>query len=92
MEEDSVSGWVNRHVKDLRIIMLDDFVKVEAFDAGHKFECFHNLDIDVINAETKALHHSAFLFYEQKEVKQKFYQVLAKLAVAKDNANLKVGK
>ena len=91
-EEDSVSGWVNRQVKDLRIIMLDDFVKVEAFDAGHTFECFHNLDIDVINAETKALHHSAFLFYEQKEVKQKFYQVLAKLAVAKDNANLKVGK
>ena len=66
--------------EDLRIIMLDDFVKVEAFDAGHTFECFHNLDIDVINAETKALHHSAFLFYEQKEVKQKIYQVLAKFS------------
>ena len=30
-EEDSVSGWVNRQVKDLRIIMLYDFVKIEAF-------------------------------------------------------------
>ena len=58
--------------------MPDTFEKLESFNEGHKFECFHNLDIDVINAETKALHHSAF--FEQKDVKDKFYQLLTKFA------------
>ena len=68
-EEDSISGWVNRQEKDLKIKMPDTFDKLESFNNGHNFECFHNLDVDVINEETKALHHSAFLFFERKKSK-----------------------
>ena len=32
---------------------------------------FHNLGIDVINAETKKLDHNAHLLYEKAEVKKK---------------------
>ena len=63
--------------------MPDTFDKLESFNEGHKFECFHNLDIDVINAETKALHHSAFLFFKRNEVKDKLYQLLTKFAMVK---------
>ena len=42
--------------------MPDDFVKLESFSDGQKFECFHNLDMNVLNVETKALHRSAFYF------------------------------
>ena len=91
-EEDSISGWVNRQEKDLKIKMPDTFDKLESFNEGHNFECFHNLDVDVINAETKALHHSAFLFFEKKEVKEKLYSLLTKFALVKDFSNLRVGK
>ena len=61
-------------------------------DNGHKFVCFHNLDIDVINAETKALHHSVHLFFESAEVKAKLYSLLQKIAMVIDQTHLKMGK
>ena len=56
--------------------MPDTFDKLDSFNEGDNFECFNNLDVDAINAETKALHHSAFLFFKKKEVKEKLYQLL----------------
>ena len=37
--------------------------------------------MDIINAETKALHHSAFLFFQRKEVKDKLHHLLGKFAM-----------
>ena len=54
----------------------------------HTYECFHNLDIEVINAETKALHHSAPLFYENQS---KLLSVVQKFAITKDHSRLKMG-
>ena len=90
-EEESTSGWVNRQVKDLRIKMPENFDKLESFSSSHLFECFHNLDIDVINAETRALHHSAFLFFGKCEVKEMLYQALAKFANNNDKEDTKLG-
>ena len=55
-------------------------------------ECFHNLAVDVINEETKALHHSAHLFYEKKEVKETLHLLLNKCTTGKDFSRLKIGK
>jgi hypothetical protein len=52
--------------------MPETFDKLESFNEGHNFECFHNLEVDVINAETKALHYSAFLFFERSQRKAIF--------------------
>ena len=65
------------------------FDELEKFDRGHTLECFHN---DIINAETIALHHSAHLFYEKAEVKEKLHSLLNKFATVKDFALLKMGK
>ena len=61
-------------------------------DNGHTYECFHNLEIEVINAEIKALHYSAHLFYEKAEVKQKMSQIINKFAIARNYDLLKCGK
>ena len=50
------------------------------------------MDIDIINTETKPLHHSATLFFERKEVKDILHQLLGKFALVKDASTLKVGK
>ena len=91
-EEDSISGWVNRQEKDLKIKMPDTFDKLESFNNGHNFECFHHLDVDVINEEIKALHHGAFLFFERKEVKDKLHKLLLDFALLKETSHLKIGK
>ena len=91
-EEDSTSGWINRQEKDLRIKIPDTFDNLESYKLGHTFECFHNLDVNVINEETKALHHSAFLFFERKEVKDKLNKLLLDFALVKDHSNLRIGK
>ena len=53
---------------------------------GHTLECFHNLDIDILNAATKAVHLSAHLFYEKAEVKEKLHSLLLnKFATVKEN-------
>ena len=61
----AVSGWINRSIRDIKLKLPTTFDELEKIDRGHTLECFHNLDIDIINAETKALHHSAHLFYEK---------------------------
>ena len=65
-EEASVSGWINRTEKDIKVKMPKTFEELELWNNGHTDKCFHNLDIEVINAETKALHHSAHLFFYEK--------------------------
>ena len=50
------------------------------------------MDIEVINAEIKALHYSAHLFYEKTEVKTKMHSILQEFAVAKNYDLLKIGK
>ena len=72
--------------------MPETFDKLESFNDGHNFACFHNLDVDVINEEHKVLHHSAFLFYKRKEVKEKLHQLLTNFALLKAASHLKVGK
>ena len=69
---------MNTQVNDLKIRMPETFDKLESFCEVYKFEWFHNLYIDVINAEIKALHHSAFLCFKRKEIKDKLYQLLGK--------------
>ena len=48
------------------------YAELETFENGHTYECFHNLDIEVINinAEIKALHYSAHLFLKKLKSKQ----------------------
>ena len=57
-EDESITGWVNRCAKDIKLQLPTDFDELEKFDSGHTLECLHNLDVDITNAETKALHHS----------------------------------
>ena len=66
--------------------------ELEMWNNGHTYECFHNLDIEVINAETKSLHHSAHLFYEKPDVKSKMLFVTHNFAFTKDFSRLKKGK
>ena len=46
----------------------------------------------MINAEIKALHHSALLFFEKAEVKKVLLKWINKFAIQKDTAALKMGK
>ena len=55
-------------------------------------ECFHNLDIDVINAKINALHHSAHLFVERTEVINKLHSLILIFAVFTDVSQLKYRK
>ena len=91
-EEESVNGWINRSEKDIKFRKPKTYAELETFENGHTYECFHNLDIEVINAEIKALHFSAHLFYEKAEVKNKMLSIIQEFAVAKSYEFLKIGK
>ena len=91
-EEESVNGWINRSSKDIKMRKPKSFAELETWDQGHTYECFQNLDIEVINAEIKALHYSANLFYEKTEVKTKMNSIIQEFAVAKNYNLLKIGK
>ena len=62
---------------------------LEQWDNGNTF---HNLDTDVLNAEIKALHHGAHLFFEITEVKNKLHSLIQNLTLFKDVSQLKIGK
>ena len=66
-EEESVNGWINRSAKDIKFRKPKTYAELETWDNGHTYECFHNLDIEVINAEIRALHFSAHLFYKRSQ-------------------------
>ena len=83
-EEEAISRWVNRSATYIKLKLPTNFNKLETFDRDHALECFHNLDVDIINAETKALHYSAHIFYEKAEVKEKLHSLLNKFATVKD--------
>ena len=89
-EEDSSVNWINRSVKDIKIKLPTNVDELAKMDNGYKFECFHNLDTDVNNAETKVLHHSAHLFSERPEVKNKLHLLIHNFAVLKDTSHLKI--
>ena len=91
-EEESVNGWIDRSSKDIKMRKPKSFAELETWDQGHTYECFQNLDIEVINAEIKALHYSANLFYEKTEVKTKMNSIIQEFAVAKNYNLLKIGK
>ena len=91
-EEESVKGWINRTEKDIKFKKPNTYAELETYDYGHTFECFHNLDIEVINAEIRALHYSAHLFYEKTEVKTKMLSLIQDFAIAKSYEFLKLGK
>ena len=66
-EEESISGLINRNEQLIKIKMPINFDELEKYNEGHNLECFHNLDVDAINAEIKALHHSALLFLKRQK-------------------------
>ena len=72
--------------------MPKTFAELEMWDNGHTYECFHNLEIEVINAETRALHYSAHLFYEKADVKNKLLSIIQDFAIMKDHTLLENGK
>ena len=72
--------------------MANSFDELERYNEGHTLECFHNLDIEIINAEIKALHHSALLFFEKAEIKEALFSLVSQFAFQKDTASLKIGK
>ena len=61
-EEESVNGWINRCAKDRK---PKTYAELETWDNGHTYECFHNLDIEVINAEIRTL-QSVHMFSTKK--------------------------
>ena len=75
-EADSIVDWIKSYAKGIKMKIPADFSKLEEMNYGHNFECVHNLEIDVINAETKVLHNSAHLFYEKPEVKNKLHALI----------------
>ena len=82
-EEESISGWINRTENIVKMKMPNNFDEIEKYNEGHTLECFHNLDVDVINAEIKALHHSALLFFEKQKLKKLFLHGLISLLYKK---------
>ena len=65
-EEDAISGWVNRSAKDIKCKIPTNFDELEKFDG------VHTLDVDIINADTKTLHHSAHLFFEKQKSRRDY--------------------
>ena len=47
--------------------------------------------MDVINAEIKALHHSALLFFEKAEIKEALLSLVSNFAIQKNTSSLKMG-
>ena len=70
-------------------LLVDELNK---FESGHLLECFHNLDIPVINAEIGVLHHSALLFFERTEISETLLTLLFDFAIQKEVGACKVGK
>ena len=91
-EEESVSGWINRFVKDIKFKMPKTFAELEMWDIGHMYECFHKLESEVINAETRALHYSAHIFHEKADVENKLLSNIQDFAFTKHHSLLKMGK
>ena len=91
-EEESIAGWINRNEKFVKMRMPTTFDELEKYDIGHTLECFHNLNIEIINAEIKALHHSALLFFEKAEIKEVLFGLVTNLAIQKNTQALKMGK
>ena len=50
-EEESASGWMNRSIWEIKFKLHTTFAELETWDQGHTYECFHNLDMEVNNAE-----------------------------------------
>ena len=73
-EEESIAGWINRNEKVIKIKMPSNFDELERYNESHNLECFHNLDIEIINAEIKALHHRALLFFRKSRNKRNSVQ------------------
>ena len=48
--------------------------------------------VHVINAETKALHHSTIVIFERTEVEAKLHSSLQKFAIVEEVSHLKMGK
>ena len=71
-EEESIAGWSNRNEQVIKMKMPTNFDELEKYNEGHvhTLEYFHNLDVDVINAEIKALYHRALFFFEKAEIKE----------------------
>ena len=91
-EEESVNGWINRSSRDIKFRKPKSFEELETWDQGYTYKCFHNLDIEVINAEIKALDYSMHLFYVKTEVKTKMLSIIQDFATAKNYELLKIGK
>ena len=89
-EEKSITDWVNRSAECIKFELPINFD--EKFNSQHTLACFPNLDIEVMNSETKVLHHSANLFFERMEVKDKLHSLLLRLAIVKDVSLLKICK
>ena len=83
-KEESINGWINRSEKDMNFRKPKTLSELETWHKGHTYKCFHIVEIEVINAETKALHFSAHLFYEKTEVKTKMLSILQNFATATD--------
>ena len=75
-EEAVKISWVNRKLDDLKIKMPTNFEELEQYKDGHLLECFLNMDKEAINYETKALHFSAYMFFEKPEVKKALYNLV----------------
>ena len=72
-EEESVTEWINISEKDIKFRKPKTYAELETIENGHTYECFHNLDIEVINAEIRALLYSAHLFYNIMKSKEKWF-------------------
>ena len=83
-EEESIAGWINRNEQIIKMKMPTTFDELEKYNEGHTLECVHNLDVDVIDAEIKALHHSALLFFEKAEIKEVLLGLVANFAFQKN--------
>ena len=66
-EEESIAGWINRNEKFIKMKMPTTFDELEKYDIGQTLECFHNLNVEVINAEIK--HFIIVLCYSSKKQK-----------------------
>ena len=69
-EEETIAGWIYRIEDVIKMKLPSNFDELEK---GHNLECFHNLDIEVINEEIKCLHHSALIFFEKVEIKETLF-------------------
>ena len=74
-EVEAIAGWINRSEDVIKVKMPSNFDELEKYNKGHNLECFHILDIEVINEEIKWLHHSALIFFRKSRNKGDSIQV-----------------